>query len=131
MEHKVQIQNIYDKTKEKDPILRSVRNNFQQVVTKIDQFTDFINTACIYCTDSDDTIIKRSLFETRINEINETLKNALKNANEFGDTFINLSDFWCESITDTTGLDNPVCQQTEIEEPPVLPDTEINIEGVE
>ena len=105
MAHKVEIQNLLDASREADPTIRQLRNNFQEVVNKLDILHNFIETACADCADDNDIVIKRAAFQSRIDDINTAL-DAAKTAAAAG-SYLALADYWSADITDTSGLANP------------------------
>lgn len=107
MSHKLEITNLVTASRTKDPSIRQLRNKIQDVINLIDRFHQFIDTACHDCADNDDTVIKRSLFESKIQEINDALANAIADISNTGTPYLNLTDYWPVGITDTTGLTNP------------------------
>lgn len=119
MAHKVEIQNLLDASREADPTIRQLRNNFQEVVNKLDILHNFIETACADCADDNDIVIKRAAFQTRIDDINTAL-DAAKTAAASG-SYLALEDYWAANIADTSGLANP---EPVVEEPApdVVPD---------
>ena len=107
MAHKVEIENLNAASRAQDPKVRELRNNFQQVVNEIDRLHQFIDTACADCADDNETVIKRTLFESKIASINTALNAANQAVTEFGTTYLNLADYWSADIADTSGLANP------------------------
>ena len=105
MAHKVEIQNLINASNVADPKIREVRNNFQHVIGLLDELHIYINNACCDCADDNDTIIKRSLFEGKIQKINDTLTAAKAAAAEVD--YLSLDAYWDSSIADTSGLTNP------------------------
>jgi len=105
MAHKVEIQNLLDASREADPTIRQLRNNFQEVVNKLDILHNFIETACADCADDNDIVIKRAAFQSRIDDINTAL-DAAKTAAAAG-SYLALADYWSADIADTSGLANP------------------------
>lgn len=130
MAHKVEIQNLLDASREADPTIRQLRNNFQEVVNKLDILHNFIETACADCADDNDIVIKRAAFQTRIDDINTAL-DAAKTAAAAG-SYLALADYWSADIADTSGLANPepVVEEPAADEPapevPVDPSPEAN-----
>ena len=126
MAHKVEIENLNTASRAQDPKVRQLRNNFQDVVNEIDRLHQFIDTACADCADDNETVIKRTLFESKIASINTALNAANAAVTEFGTTYLNLSDYWSADIADTSGLANPepVVGEPAVEEPApdVVPD---------
>ena len=112
MAHKVEIQNLLNASREIDPTIRQLRNNFQEVVNKLDILHNFIETACADCADDNDIVIKRAAFQTRIDDINTAL-DAAKTAAAAG-SYLALADYWSADIADTSGLANP---EPVVEEP--------------
>ena len=105
MAHKVEIQNLLNASREIDPTIRQLRNNFQEVVNKLDILHNFIETACADCADDNDIVIKRAAFQSRIDDINTAL-DAAKTAAAAG-SYLALADYWSADIADTSGLANP------------------------
>lgn len=123
MAHKVEIQNLLNASRSIDPTIRQLRNNFQEVVTKLDILHSFIETACSDC--ADDIVIKRTAFADRIAAVNAALTTAKEAAS--GGSYLALEDYWAENIIDTTGLTNPtssVVESTTDPEPELNPDPE-------
>lgn len=117
MSHKVEIENLNTASRAQDPKVRQLRNNFQDVVNEIDRLHQFIDTACADCADDNETVIKRTLFESKIASINTALNAANAAVAEFGTTYLNLSDYWSADIADTSGLANPVHEEPAPEVP--------------
>ena len=115
MSHKVEIQNLFDASNVADPKIREVRNNFQYVISLLDGLHSYINSACCHCADDNDTIIKRSLFEGKIQKINDALTAAKASAAETD--YLSLSTYWDPSIADTSGLTNPEPETPGAEDP--------------
>lgn len=127
MAHKVEIQNLLNASRSIDPTIRQLRNNFQEVVTKLDILHSFIETACSDCADDNDIVIKRTAFADRIAAVNAALTTAKEAASE--GSYLALEDYWAENIIDTTGLTNPTSSVVESTpdpepEPELNPDTE-------
>lgn len=112
MAHKIEIQNLLDASRGIDPTIRTLRNNFQEVVNKLDILHNFIETACNDCADDNDIVIKRVAFETRVDAVNTAL-DAAKTA-AAGGSYLDLADYWSADIADTSGLANP---ESVVEEP--------------
>ena len=117
MAHKVEIQNLLDASRGIDPTIRTLRNNFQEVVNKLDILHNFIETACCDCADDNDIVIKRTAFQSRIDDVNTAL-DAAKTAAASGG-YLALADYWSADIADTSGLTNPepVVEESAAEEP--------------
>ena len=115
MAHKVEIQNLLDASRGIDPTIRQLRNNFQEVVNKLDVLHNFIETACADCADDNDIVIKRAAFQSRIDDVNTAL-DAAKTAAAAG-SYLALEDYWSADIADTSGLANPVHEEPVVEEP--------------
>lgn len=111
MAHKVEIQNLLNASRSIDPTIRQLRNNFQEVVTKLDILHSFIETACSDCADDNDIVIKRTAFADRIAAVNAALTTAKEAAS--GGSYLALEDYWAENIIDTTGLTNPTSSVVE------------------
>jgi hypothetical protein len=125
MAHKVEIQNLLNASRSIDPTIRQLRNNFQEVVTKLDILHSFIETACSDCAEDNDIVIKRTAFADRIAAVNAALTTAKEAAS--GGSYLALEDYWAENIIDTTGLTNPtssVVESTPDPEPELTPDPE-------
>ena len=122
MAHKVEIQNLLDASRGIDPTIRTLRNNFQEVVNKLDILHNFIETACNDCDDDNDIVIKRAAFEARVNAVNTAL-DAAKTA-AAGGSYLDLADYWSADIADTSGLTNPepVVEEPVAEDPAPTPD---------
>ena len=115
MAHKVEIQNLLNASREIDPTIRELRNNFQNVVNKLDILHNFIETACADCADDNDIVIKRTAFVEKIAAIDTALEVA-KTAAASG-SYLALADYWSVDIADTSGLTNPVAEEPAVEEP--------------
>lgn len=115
MAHKVEIQNLLNASREIDPTIRELRNNFQNVVNKLDILHNFIETACADCADDNDIVIKRTAFVEKIAAIDTALE-AAKTAAAAG-SYLALADYWSADIADTSGLTNPVAEEPVVEEP--------------
>ena len=117
MAHKVEIQNLLDASRGIDPTIRTLRNNFQEVVNKLDILHNFIETACCDCADDNDIVIKRTAFQSRIDDVNTAL-DAAKTAAASG-VYLALADYWSADSADTSGLTNPepVVEESAAEEP--------------
>ena len=115
MAHKVEIQNLLDASRTIDPTIRELRNNFQEVVNKLDILHNFIETACADCADDNDIVIKRTAFVEKIAAI-DTALDAAKTAAATG-SYLALADYWSADIADTSGLTNPVAEEPAVEEP--------------
>jgi hypothetical protein len=122
MAHKVEIQNLLDASRGIDPTIRELRNNFQNVVNKLDILHNFIETACADCADDNDIVIKRAAFQSRIDDVNTAL-DAAKTAAAAG-SYLALADYWSVDIADTSGLTNPVAEEPAVEEPAPTADPE-------
>ena len=123
MAHKVEIQNLLDASRGIDPTIRTLRNNFQEVVNKLDILHNFIETACCDCADDNDIVIKRTAFQSRIDDVNTAL-DAAKTAAASGG-YLALADYWSADIADTSGLTNPepVVEEPVAEDPAPADDT--------
>jgi len=122
MAHKVEIQNLLDASRGIDPTIRTLRNNFQEVVNKLDILHNFIETACADCADDNDIVIKRTAFQSRIDDVNTAL-DAAKTAAASGG-YLALADYWSADIADTSGLTNPepVVEEPVVEDPAPTPE---------
>lgn len=122
MAHKKQIQNLLDASRGIDPTIRTLRNNFQEVVNKLDILHNFIETAFADCADDNDIVIKRTALQSRIDDVNTALDTAKTAA--AGGSYLDLADYWSADIADTSGLCNPesVVEEPVAEEPAPEPD---------
>ena len=120
MAHKIEIQNLLDASRGIDPTIRTLRNNFQEVVNKLDILHNFIETACCDCADDNDIVIKRTAFQSRIDDVNTAL-DAAKTAAASGG-YLALADYWSADIADTSGLTNPVAEEPVVEDPVPAPE---------
>jgi len=123
MAHKVEIQNLLDASRGIDPTIRTLRNNFQEVVNQLDILHNFIETACADCADDNDIVIKRTAFEDKIAAVNTALDAA--KAAAAGGSYLELADYWAANIADTSGLANPepVVEEPVAEDPAPADDT--------
>ena len=108
MAHKVEIENIYN-------AVEAAYNNsdsdlhmwYYKLSDFYKQFNAFVEGACSDCADSDEVIVSRAVFASKLNTLINTTDEALAALTEFKNALPVLDDYWPVNIVDTTGLTNP------------------------
>jgi len=99
---KVEIQNILDASQARDIETRALRNKFQGIIERVDEFNIFVNQTC-GCND-DGVIVTRAGFKAKLTAIETAIGEAKTAAVAAADTWIDFDSLWNTSIADTTGL---------------------------
>ena len=114
MAHKVEIENIYNAVNEAwDESNHLLYHNLGKEIYK---FRSFVDGACVDCADDNGIIIKREVFASKLDSINEAINAINSYMEELKSCLPVLDDYWPVDIADTTGLTNPTTETTETTE---------------
>ena len=108
MAHKVEIENIHSAVVTAfDTSDSNLHDWFYRLKDDYIKFNNFIDGACADCADSNDIIISRTVFASKLNTLIQTADDAIAALNEFKNALPVLEEHWPVDVADTTGLTNP------------------------